>query len=47
MGPASSVRLRVQRLGAIAAFLTVASLIATPAAIASVSVRGARERLMI
>src|SRR3989442_5241976 len=39
MGPASSVRLRVRRLGAIAALLTVASLIATPTAIASVSVR--------
>jgi len=42
MGPASSVRLRVRRLGAITALLTVGGLIATPASIASVSVGAPR-----
>src|SRR5437016_4613127 len=39
MSPASSIRLRIRRLGAITALLTVASLVATPVAIASASVR--------
>ena len=43
MSPTSSVRLSVRRLSAIAAVLTMAGLIAMPAAIASVSVRAPRS----
>jgi hypothetical protein len=45
VGPASSIRLWVRRLGAIVSLLTVTSLFATPAAIASVFVRAPSRAL--